>query len=100
MLLLAPALYGLAIVGTRAYSLEGFYWTRWTDPAAIVGTAALVIGLGLLLDAGAGSRLGGVGLPDSPKFRWKVPSHSLFDTGWKIRGHSLFQTGRTNPDVW
>jgi hypothetical protein len=32
--------------------LDGFYWTRWTDPAAIVGTLSLAIGLGMLLSAG------------------------------------------------
>lgn len=49
VLFLAPILYLVAVVGSRDYRLEGYYWTRWTDPAAMVLSAAVALGLALPL---------------------------------------------------
>ncbi|MGA2799553.1 MAG: hypothetical protein ABSE63_18375, partial [Thermoguttaceae bacterium] len=38
MLGAAPVIYLLGVVGTRDVVLEGYYWTRWVDPASIVLT--------------------------------------------------------------
>lgn len=47
-LVLMPVLFSLGVVGSRSISLDGYYWTRWIDPAAIVLNAAAVLALGIL----------------------------------------------------
>jgi arabinofuranosyltransferase len=47
-LVIMPVLFALGVVGTRDISLDGYYWTRWIDPAAIVLNAAAVLALGIL----------------------------------------------------
>jgi len=49
ILVLAPLLYVFGVLGSRFYSLEGYYWTRWVDPAVLVLTSALAMGLAVLL---------------------------------------------------
>lgn len=44
----APILYLLAVVGSRRVILDGYYWTRWVDPASLLLTAAACIGIGSL----------------------------------------------------
>jgi len=51
-LLLAPVLYLFAVLSSRSFSLDGYYWTRWVDPAVIVLTFAMALGLALLTGAG------------------------------------------------
>jgi len=45
----APVLYVLGVVGSRRILLEGYYWTRWIDPASILITAAVCMGCSFLL---------------------------------------------------
>ncbi len=53
MLLVAPIIFLLGVVGTRYIVLEGYYWTRWLDPAAIMLTIPFCLGyssiIGLVL---------------------------------------------------
>jgi len=49
LLVAAPALYVLGVVGSRRVILDGYYWTRWVDPASLLLTAASCIGLAHLL---------------------------------------------------
>ncbi len=51
-LLLLPAscfAFVVAVVGSRTMRLDGYYWTRWTDPASSLLTAFAAIGLAALL---------------------------------------------------
>ena len=45
-----PAVYLVAVMGSRMVYLGGYYWSRWLDPATIPLTAASCVGLGFLLD--------------------------------------------------
>ena len=47
----APLAFLAGVVGSRSLRLEGYYWTRWSDPAAIVLTAVFALGLGVALAA-------------------------------------------------
>lgn len=60
-----PILYLVGVVSTRSISLAGYYWTRWTDPGALLLAAAACAGLALLLvpvaaNGAAGSAPGGL----------------------------------------
>jgi len=44
MLVLAPVIYILGVVGTREISLTGYYWTRWIDPASLILTIPFCLG--------------------------------------------------------
>lgn len=51
LLALAPATYALGVVGSREIIANGYYWSRWLDPPALVlavtcgaGLAALAVG--------------------------------------------------------
>jgi hypothetical protein len=46
VLLAAPATYLLGVVGSRPIFLEGYYWTRWTDPASLMLTVPFCLGYG------------------------------------------------------
>ena len=48
VLLAAPVAYLLGVVGSRPISLEGYYWTRWLDPASLILTAAFCLGYGAI----------------------------------------------------
>lgn len=48
LLLATPIVYVVGVVGSREIHLDGYYWTRWTDPAALVLTGAAALGVGLL----------------------------------------------------
>jgi hypothetical protein len=48
VILLAPAVYLLGVVSTRTVLLEGYYWTRWLDPAAVVLTGPFCLGFAFL----------------------------------------------------
>ncbi len=60
LLLGAPLAFLLAVVGTRRIVLEGYYWTRWIDPAALVLTVpfAGVLASTLLALFGGGEKQG------------------------------------------
>jgi hypothetical protein len=45
----APLIYMAAVSGTRSLVNEGYYWTRWLDPASLTLTAAFALGLALVL---------------------------------------------------
>lgn len=51
LLLAAPVTYLLGVVGTRAVDLVGYYWSRWTDPASLILTAAAGLGVAALVAA-------------------------------------------------
>jgi len=51
LLVLAPSIYLLVVAGSRGISLNGFYWTRWIDPAALLTVAAATIGVAMVLVA-------------------------------------------------
>lgn len=40
----APLVYLCAVVGSRDFSLTGYYWRRWVDPPVLIMTAAFCIG--------------------------------------------------------
>jgi hypothetical protein len=42
-----PVLYGVAVAGTRAMPPGVYYTERWLDPASLVATGAICVGLGL-----------------------------------------------------
>lgn len=58
VMLVFPLLYGVAVAGSRPLYLGGYYWARWVDPASLVATAALCIGLGLMLSLPFDLRVG------------------------------------------
>lgn len=45
----AAWVYTFGVIGSRHVMLEGYYWTRWTDPAALLLQAACACGTGGLL---------------------------------------------------
>lgn len=49
MLPLAALVYLLGVCGTRTVVLEGFYWTRWLDPGALVLSVPFCVGFSLLV---------------------------------------------------
>jgi hypothetical protein len=49
MLLVAPAIYLLGVVGTRDVRLDGYYWTRWVEPASLLLTIPFCIGFGTII---------------------------------------------------
>jgi hypothetical protein len=49
VLMAAPATYLLAVLGSRGMSLEGYYWTRWIDPASLMLTVAFCLGYGAVV---------------------------------------------------
>ena len=67
-LVVAPCVYLVGVLGTREVFLEGYYWTRWLDPACIVLMIPCCAGFGFVFSWG----LGGVSAP-GPESRW--PGH-------------------------
>lgn len=55
-LLAAPCVYLLGVVGTRSVFLQGYYWTRWLDPACIVLAVPFCAGFGAVIAAGFSRR--------------------------------------------
>jgi hypothetical protein len=49
LLPLGGLVYLLGVCGTRPVVLEGYYWTRWLDPAAIVLSVPFCVGFSLLV---------------------------------------------------
>ena len=45
MLVIMPLIYLFAVAGSREVLIEGYYWTRWLDPASLVLTAAACGGI-------------------------------------------------------
>lgn len=45
----APVIYLAGVAGTRELSADGYYWTRWLDPASLLLTAAFSLGFALVL---------------------------------------------------
>lgn len=48
LLVLAPVLYAAAVASSRALRTDGYYWTRWIDPASLALTAAWCLAVGTL----------------------------------------------------
>jgi hypothetical protein len=46
---LAASVYLLGVCSTRNVVLQGYYWTRWLDPAAIVLSVSCCVGISLLV---------------------------------------------------
>lgn len=46
LLIAGPLVYLAAVAGSREVRFSGYYWVRWMDPASLVLTGALGIGLG------------------------------------------------------
>ncbi len=53
--LIGPVGYLFGVVGSRHMRLDGYYWTRWTDPAAMLLTVAFCVGYAALVVAGKGA---------------------------------------------
>jgi hypothetical protein len=49
LLPLAGLVYLLGVCGTRTVVLEGYYWTRWLDPGALVLSVPFCVGFSLLV---------------------------------------------------
>jgi hypothetical protein len=49
LLVALPIAYALAVSASRAVRLDGYYWTRWYDPPALLLCAAAAIGLSHLV---------------------------------------------------
>lgn len=73
LLLAVPPLYVAGVVGSREVFLHGFYWARWTDPAALVLTAAAGLGIGVLAAS----------LPDLATARGSTRG-ALLAAGWGV----------------
>jgi hypothetical protein len=50
-LVMAPLAYLLAVVTTRQIRMDGYYWTRWADPASLALTVPFTIGYAIVLTA-------------------------------------------------
>lgn len=48
----APLVYLCGVVGTRGIFLEGYYWTRWLDPACIMLMIPFCVGCAVILSGG------------------------------------------------
>ena len=48
VLVAAPIALLLAVVGSRPMNLNGYYWTRYTDPVSLTLTAAFCLGYGMI----------------------------------------------------
>jgi hypothetical protein len=46
LLMIPPLVYLAAVVGSRTIVFDGYYWTRWLDPAVIVLMIPFSIGIG------------------------------------------------------
>jgi hypothetical protein len=49
LLAIPPLLYLAAVVGSRTIVFDGYYWTRWLDPACIVLMIPFSIGIGAFI---------------------------------------------------
>lgn len=54
VLLLAPIVYLLGVVSTRTVLLEGYYWTRWLDPATVILAVPFCLGFACLAKVAPG----------------------------------------------
>ena len=57
LLVVTPLGFALGVVASRHFVLTGYYWERWTDPAALVLCAGFSIGLAALLLYPAGTKI-------------------------------------------
>ena len=48
-LIIAPVIYLIGVVSTRRVILDGYYWTRWVDPASLLLTIPFCIGYSIIL---------------------------------------------------
>lgn len=64
-LLAAPLAYLVGVLGSRRIVLEGYYWTRWLDPACLVLMIPICIGCAII-----------VSLVLLPRERWSIWLHS------------------------
>jgi hypothetical protein len=50
--IIAPLSYLIGVVGTRNIELNGYYWTRWIDPASLIITISFCMGYAIILTCG------------------------------------------------
>ncbi|MBP2680498.1 MAG: hypothetical protein H6Q78_361 [Candidatus Krumholzibacteriota bacterium] len=60
LLTIPPLVYLAAVAGSRTIVFDGYYWTRWLDPAAIVLMIPFSIGIGAFI-----ARWMSTGVPDT-----------------------------------
>ncbi len=58
----AAIIYALAVVASRVFSLDGYYFIRWIDPAVLLLSATCCSGVAFMLS-------GSLSLPGSPRVR-------------------------------
>ncbi len=49
LLVVLPVIYLFAVVGSRHVLLEGYYWTRWIDPASLMLTVPFCLGWTIII---------------------------------------------------
>lgn len=49
LVVVAPVAYLFGVVGTRSIVLDGYYWTRWIDPASLMLTVTFCLGYAIIL---------------------------------------------------
>ncbi len=74
-LALVPLVYVLGVVGSRKVALDGYYWTRWIDPAAHLLTMAFCIGCAFALTTSQDCTMGDsvAGAPARPAWMPFIP---------------------------
>ncbi len=63
LFVLFPLGFAAAVAGSRSVDPEGYYWTRWIDPASLLLSVSVSIGVALLVGIAFDRRLSGQ-LPD------------------------------------
>ncbi|MCP4715295.1 MAG: hypothetical protein GY868_09275, partial [Deltaproteobacteria bacterium] len=61
----ATLIYALAVIGSRDFSLSGYYWLRWLDPAILLFSAACICGVAIILS-------GSLKMMGSPKMQFCI----------------------------
>jgi hypothetical protein len=49
--LVFPIVFAVAVAGSRTLDPQGYYWTRWIDPASLMLSVAVATGIAVLLGA-------------------------------------------------
>ena len=49
LFVIPSVIYLLSVVGSREISLDGYYWTRWFDPASLMLTVPFCLGWAIII---------------------------------------------------